>query len=88
MLLSCFFVSSFRKLRTIALSVKCLLSLSNKMNKKIIIIGAGAAGMAAATKLISNGFRNLTILEAENRIGGRINTVPYASNVLDMGAQW
>lgn len=58
------------------------------MNKKIVIIGAGAAGMAAATKLLDNGFRNLTILEAEKRIGGRINTVPYASNVVDMGAQW
>lgn len=58
------------------------------MNKKIIVIGAGPAGMAAATKLMDNGFQNLTILEAENRIGGRINTVPYASNVVDMGAQW
>lgn len=58
------------------------------MNTKIIIIGAGAAGMAAATKLMDKGFRNLTILEAENRIGGRINTIPYASNVVDMGAQW
>lgn len=28
------------------------------------------------------------MLEAGNRIGGRINTVPFASNVLDLGAQW
>lgn len=58
------------------------------MDKKIIVIGAGAAGMAAATKLVSNGFRNVTILEAENRVGGRIHTIPFGANVVDMGAQW
>lgn len=58
------------------------------MDKKIIIIGAGASGFAAASKLISNGVQNVTILEAENRIGGRINTVQFGANILDMGAQW
>lgn len=58
------------------------------MDKRIVIVGSGAAGVAAATKLLSNGFRNVTVLEAENRIGGRINTVPFGENVLDMGAQW
>lgn len=58
------------------------------MNKKIIVIGAGASGVAAATKLVSNGFTDVTILEAENRFGGRINTIPFGNNVLDMGAQW
>lgn len=55
---------------------------------KIIIIGAGASGIAAATKLYQNGFTNITILEAENRIGGRIHSVEYGSSVLDLGAQW
>lgn len=58
------------------------------LNKKIIIIGAGAAGIAAATRLLSHGFRNLLILEAESRYGGRINTIPFGENVIDMGAQW
>lgn len=58
------------------------------MDKKVIVIGAGAAGFAAATKLVSNGFKNVTILEAENRIGGRVNTIPFGNNVLDMGGQW
>ncbi|XP_031636092.1 spermine oxidase-like [Contarinia nasturtii] len=55
---------------------------------KIIIVGAGASGFAAASKLISNGFENVTILEAENRIGGRVHTIDFGANVLDMGAQW
>lgn len=58
------------------------------MEKKIVIIGAGASGFAAASKLIANGFHNLLILEAENRIGGRVHTIPFGANVLDMGAQW
>lgn len=58
------------------------------MDKKIIVIGVGAAGAAAATKLVSNGFTNVTILEAENRIGGRINIIPFGGNVVDMRAQW
>lgn len=58
------------------------------LNKKIVVIGAGAAGIATATKLLSHGFRNLVILEAENRYGGRINTIPFGENVVDMGAQW
>ena len=58
------------------------------MDKKIFIIGAGASGVAAATKLVSNGFQQVTILEAGDRIGGRINTIPFGANVVDMGAQW
>lgn len=58
------------------------------MSAKIVIIGSGISGIAAATKLYENGFHNLIILESENRIGGRIFTTPFASNVIDLGAQW
>uniref|UniRef100_A0A182NJL0 Amine oxidase domain-containing protein n=1 Tax=Anopheles dirus TaxID=7168 RepID=A0A182NJL0_9DIPT len=54
----------------------------------VLIVGAGAAGIAAATRLLERGFRNLTILEAENRLGGRIHSVRRGKNVLDYGAQW
>lgn len=57
-------------------------------NARIVIIGAGMSGISLAAKLIENGFKNLVILEAENRIGGRVHTVPFASNVLDLGGQW
>lgn len=55
---------------------------------KIIIVGAGPSGIAAATKLLEYGFQNITLLEADNRIGGRIHTIPFADNVVDLGAQW
>jgi len=46
----------------------------------VIIIGAGVSGIAAATKLLKNNFKNFIILEAENRIGGRIQTLPFGGN--------
>lgn len=55
---------------------------------RIVVIGAGPSGIAAATKLILAGCQNVIILEAENRIGGRIYTIPFGDNVVDLGAQW
>ncbi|XP_034483052.1 spermine oxidase-like [Drosophila innubila] len=64
------------------------MSNSTKQTARIVIIGAGASGIAAATRLLEQGFKNVSILEAENRIGGRINTVPFGDSVVDKGAQW
>lgn len=50
----------------------------------VIIIGAGVAGIAAATKLLKNNFNNFIILEAENRIGGRIQTLPFGGNYYNL----
>ncbi|KAM7358561.1 spermine oxidase [Cochliomyia hominivorax] len=55
---------------------------------RIVVIGAGPSGIAAATKLLESGCKNVIILEAESRIGGRIHTIPFADNVVDLGAQW
>ena len=40
--------------------------------KKVIIVGAGASGIAAASRLFENGIKNILVLEAEDRIGGRV----------------
>lgn len=40
-----------------------------------VIIGAGAAGLAAAAQLVESGARSVAVLEARDRIGGRIWTV-------------
>ena len=39
---------------------------------RIIVIGAGAAGLAAAQRLADNEFTDIVILEAQDRIGGRV----------------
>ena len=54
----------------------------------MVIIGAGLAGISAAVKLVESGIENVVILEAENRIGGRIHSVPFAGSVIDLGGQW
>ena len=42
-----------------------------------IIIGAGVSGLTAAQKLYESGVKNILVLEASNRVGGRVNTVPF-----------
>ena len=41
--------------------------------KDVIIIGAGAAGLVAGT-LLKDAGHNVTILEASQRVGGRVKT--------------
>src|SRR6266568_3231374 len=55
----------------------------------VIILGAGAAGMAAAAVLSENGVSTL-ILEARDRIGGRIHTINDAAFPIpiDLGAEY
>ncbi|XP_043916512.1 spermine oxidase-like [Protopterus annectens] len=56
---------------------------------QIIIIGAGIAGLAAASSLIKHGLENILILEAMARVGGRIHTMrPFGENVIELGANW
>ena len=43
---------------------------------QVIIIGGGISGLAAANELINSGITKIVILEAQNRLGGRILTLP------------
>ncbi|KAK0165423.1 hypothetical protein PV328_003935 [Microctonus aethiopoides] len=49
---------------------------------RIIIVGAGSFGIADTSKLFENGFTNVEILEAENRIGGRIHSIKLGKSPL------
>lgn len=44
---------------------------------QVIIIGAGMAGLSAYIKLVESGITDVVILEASQRVGGRINTTSY-----------
>lgn len=55
---------------------------NEKNLKKVIIVGAGISGLSAANTLLEKGFNNFLILEAHNRIGGRINTIKYSKQHL------
>ncbi|GAU88170.1 hypothetical protein RvY_00916 [Ramazzottius varieornatus] len=55
---------------------------------RIIIIGAGAAGLAAAQRLAENEFTDIVILEAQDRIGGRVWSQKIGNGHVEMGAQF
>lgn len=53
----------------------------------VVVVGAGASGLAAARDLVGRG-RSVVVLEARDRIGGKIWTVPLAGHPVDLGAHW
>jgi monoamine oxidase len=58
------------------------------MTEHVLIIGAGMAGLAAARELAQRNFE-VTLLEARDRIGGRVWTDRSWPGVpLDLGASW
>lgn len=56
-------------------------------NKSVIVVGAGISGLAAAQKLQDKGFR-VTILEAQDKVGGRLRTNRTLGVAFDEGASW
>src|SRR5579864_7107763 len=54
----------------------------------VVVIGAGAAGLAAARRLQQSG-HSVLVLEARDRIGGRAHTVMTAAGLpVDLGCGW
>jgi Monoamine oxidase len=57
------------------------------MQSDILIIGAGISGLTAARTLAEAG-RNVTLLEASGRAGGRIHTIREANEIIELGAEF
>ena len=57
--------------------------------ERIVVIGAGMSGLTAASRLRSSGF-DVTVLEARDRAGGRVDTVQPAGwpVPVERGANW
>ncbi|XP_015902157.3 polyamine oxidase 1 [Ziziphus jujuba] len=54
----------------------------------VIIIGAGVSGISTAKVLAENGVEDITILEASDRIGGRIRKEGFGGFSVELGAGW
>lgn len=61
---------------------------NNVHKTKVIIIGAGMAGLSAAYHLTKNGFNDFKLLEARSRIGGRIVQISMGNDKVELGANW
>lgn len=57
------------------------------LDTDILVIGAGAAGLAAARHAAANGL-SVMLLEARNRIGGRVAEAPASSGFAELGAEF
>lgn len=55
--------------------------------KTVVVIGAGISGLAAAKKLKQKGF-TVIVLEAQEKVGGRLRTDRSLGVAFDEGASW
>lgn len=61
-----------------------------RRQKRCVIVGSGLAGLAAGFRLKNAGW-DVTILEARNRVGGRVfsHTMPDSGGLIcELGAEW
>ncbi len=52
-----------------------------------IVVGAGLSGLVCARRLAAAG-ADVRVLEARDRVGGRLHTGSLAGEVIDLGGQW
>ncbi|ODT22702.1 NAD(P)/FAD-dependent oxidoreductase [Microbacterium sp. SCN 69-37] len=58
-----------------------------EITRDVVVIGAGAAGLTAANQLKKAGL-SVTVLEARDRVGGRLWTDTIEGAMLEIGGQW
>ncbi|BFI03101.1 hypothetical protein MPTK1_1g00700 [Marchantia polymorpha subsp. ruderalis] len=63
---------------------------TNSRTPRVVIVGAGMAGIAAAQRLqrLASSRLQLTVLEASERIGGRIRSSEFNGERMELGATW
>lgn len=55
--------------------------------RTVIVVGAGASGLACARKLVDDGF-DVTVLEGRDRVGGRVRSEELDGVPAELGASW
>lgn len=55
--------------------------------ERVVVIGAGVAGLAAAQASLQAG-REVVVVEARDRLGGRTHSVQVGDTTVDLGAAW
>jgi monoamine oxidase len=60
---------------------------ANPADRTVVVIGAGIAGLAAAKKLHDMGFK-VSVLESQDKVGGRLRSNRSLGIAFDEGASW
>eukprot|EP00267_Zea_mays_P048556 XP_020401135.1 polyamine oxidase-like [Zea mays] len=63
-------------------------SLAGASGPRVIIVGAGMSGISAGKTLWEAGVRDLLILEATGRVGGRMHKHNFGGINVEIGANW
>lgn len=58
----------------------------NKAECRIAVIGGGLSGLVIAAGLQKKGYRNVTVFERDNRLGGKLHTIWYKGRSYELGA--
>ncbi|KAL7204484.1 hypothetical protein ACSBR2_017542 [Camellia fascicularis] len=62
--------------------------MESPVRSSVIIVGAGISGISAAKVLAEKGVDDIVILEASDRIGGRIRKDEFGGVSVELGAGW
>ena len=54
--------------------------------ERICILGAGISGLSVAYYLLNKGYKNITVLEKEDRVGGKCFSILYRGKTYEIGA--
>ena len=58
----------------------------NKLDSKIAVIGGGLSGLVIGDGLQKKGYKNVTIFEKNQRLGGKLHTIWYKGKSYELGA--
>ena len=45
----------------------------------VVVVGGGVAGLTTCSRLAQKGIKNILLLEASDRLGGRVNTIQHSN---------
>nr|XP_053635526.1 peroxisomal N(1)-acetyl-spermine/spermidine oxidase-like isoform X2 [Cherax quadricarinatus] len=62
--------------------------LSKAVEVEVVVVGGGVAGLTAVKTLLENEVNDVIVLEAQDRLGGRIRTIRQDGVLVEEGAEW